>query len=74
MHYWSKIVNCDFGFVFCRGQKGTCKSRLRLASDRKDPKQLDCNYLSLTCAVNNHEGSIPFTRSIDNQALAKKCK
>jgi hypothetical protein len=21
MHYWSKIVNCDFGFIFCRGQK-----------------------------------------------------
>jgi hypothetical protein len=23
---------------------------------------------------NNHEGSIPFTRSIDLQALTKKCK
>jgi hypothetical protein len=21
MHYWSKIVNFDFGFIFCRGQK-----------------------------------------------------
>src|SRR5436309_6799470 len=21
MHYWGKIVNCDFGFIFCREQK-----------------------------------------------------
>jgi len=36
MHYYSKIVNCDFGFIFVASKK-PLKINPRFASDAKHP-------------------------------------
>jgi hypothetical protein len=54
MHYWTKIVNCDFGFIFCRAQKAPENHAFAWRPTEKIPS----NWIHNECNRNRRELSL----------------